>query len=111
MDLENKLNSLPKNSNNDLDIDSDDLKIQRKTKLLEAERYSSDTKDRKWLAIWTTRVVLGWLVAVMIVLILNKKCEINLSDNVLITLLGTTTLNVLGLSFIVLKGHFNSTKS
>lgn len=111
MDLENKLNSLPKNSAKDLDIDSDDLKIQAKIKALEAERYSSDTKDRKWLAIWAVVVVSSWLIAVIIILVLNKSCEINLSDNVLITLLGTTTLNVLGLSFIVLKGHFNSTKS
>jgi hypothetical protein len=31
-----------------------------------------------------------------------------LSDSVLIALLGTTTLNVLGLSFIVLRGHFSA---
>lgn len=87
------------------------MKIQAKIKALEAERYSSDTKDRKWLAIWAVIVVSLWLLLVIIILLLNKLCSINLSDNVLIALLGTTTLNVLGLSFIVLKGHFNSSKS
>ncbi|MCW3107764.1 MAG: hypothetical protein JWQ09_2270 [Segetibacter sp.] len=94
----------------DIDIDSDDLEIQRKLKLLQAKRYSSDTLDRKWLAIWTAFVVSIWLTAVLYILFKNVK-DIHLSDTVLVTLLGTTTLNVLGLSFIVLRGHFNSSKT
>lgn len=92
----------------DLDIDSDNLVMQ--TKKLEALRYMSDTSDRKWLGIWTAIVVSFWLLAVLLILVFNKACEISLSDSVLIALLGTTTLNVLGLSFIVLRGHFQSTK-
>ena len=96
-------------SNRDLDIDSDDLKEQIKLKKLESERYSSDTKDRKWLAIWTATIVTLWLFAVLCILILNEQKLFCLSETVLVALLGTTTLNVLGLSFIVLRGHFNST--
>lgn len=95
----------------DLDIDSDELKVQRKLKELEADRYNSDTKDRKWLAVWTAIVVSVWLLIVLLILIFNRILCVYLSDRVLITLLGTTTLNVLGLSFIVLRGHFNSSQN
>jgi hypothetical protein len=92
----------------DIDIDSDDLSIQRIIKKLGALRYLSDTSDRKWLAIWTATMVTIWLFAVLIILIFNEK-YFSLNTTVLVTLLGTTTLNVLGLSFIVLRGHFQST--
>lgn len=110
-DILNNIHSDPRVlSNHDLDIDSDDLRIQIKMKALENERYNSDTKDRKWLAKWTAWVVSLWLLLVILILYFNNNvlCLL-LSDAVLIALLGTTTLNVLGLSFIVLKGHFNST--
>ena len=94
----------------DIDIDSDDLKEQIKLKKLESERYSSDTKDRKWLAIWTAITVSCWLCSVLVILTFNEIFLFHLSDMVLMTLLGTTTLNVLGLSFIVLKGHFTEIK-
>lgn len=105
-DLEYKLNSLPKGVRDNVDSES----LERQKKSLEAKRYSSDTEDRKWLAIWTAIVVSLWLIGVMRILMLNKECEMGLSDNVLIALLGTTTFNVLGLSFIVLRGHFDSSK-
>ena len=89
------------------DIDSEELPVQQKMRNLEADRYGADSKDRKWLAKWTACIVSIWLVAVMLVIIFNKCYQ--LSDPVLMTLLGTTTLNVLGLSFIVLRGHFQST--
>jgi preprotein translocase subunit SecG len=93
----------------DIDIDSDDLKLQLIRKGLEAERYLSDTADRKWLAIWTAIVVTLWLGAVMVVVFLNNR-HIHLSDTVISVLLGTTTLNVLGLSYIVLRGHFKASE-
>lgn len=104
--LLNRLKARPENR--DIDIDSDNLKEQIKLKKLESERYSSDTKDRKWLAIWTAIIVSIWLLAVLFLLFFNEILLFCLSDSVLITLLGTTTLNVLGLSFIVLRGHFMS---
>jgi len=97
-------------SRQDLDIDSDGLVVQVKMKNLENKRYESDTKDRKWLAIWTAVVVSIWLSSVLILLVFNELKRICLSDTVLVALLGTTTLNVLGLSFIVLRGHFNSSR-
>lgn len=88
------------------DIDSDGLKLQEER--LRNDRFRSDTNDRKWLAKWTAWVVSVWLGGVLVILVSNKFLCIQLSDFVLTALLGTTTLNVLGLSFIVLRGHFNS---
>ncbi|MBF9253072.1 hypothetical protein I2I11_07195 [Pontibacter sp. 172403-2] len=96
-----------RSKNKDIDIDSDELEAQKVQKALEADRYSSDTRDRKWLAIWTAVIVSIWLLVVLLILVLNAKWQLGLHDAILVALLGTTTLNVLGLSFIVLRGHFN----
>lgn len=70
----------------------------------ELERYKSDTNDRRWLAEWAAFVVSFWLLLVLVMLVNSQRYS--LDSNVLITLLATTTVNVLGLMLIVLKGHF-----
>jgi hypothetical protein len=89
-------------------IDIDSIGYQEQLMRLHAQRYGSDTNDRKWLAKWTAWTVSIWLSIVLFIIITNNILSINLSDSTLIALLGTTTINVLGLSFIVLRGHFNS---
>lgn len=92
------------------DIDKNELPEQEKiSDHLRNKRYESDTNDRRWLAEWATATVTMWLFFVLIMLLTNSE-SLHLSDTVLSVLLGTTTLNVLGLSFIVLRGHFTSTK-
>lgn len=76
----------------------------------EVDRYVQDTKERRLLSHWVIGVVSVWLGLVMLVLMLNGKCGITLSDTVLCVLLGTTTLNILGLAYIVLKGLFPESK-
>jgi hypothetical protein len=88
------------------DIDSLDYDSQRKA--YANERYKSDTRDRKWLAEWVVALVSIWLLFVLLILI-NKE-TLKLSDTVLVALLGTTTLNIIGLSAIVLRGHFKIEK-
>lgn len=65
------------------------------------QRYSSNTSNRNWLTVWAACVVTLWLWFVLCIITGTR-----LSDGVKITLLGTTTLNVLGLMYIVLKGYF-----
>ncbi len=89
----------------DTDIDSGDLRSQLNQKIL--ERYQSDTHDRRWLAKWTAIVVSIWLLLVYGILVLNDS-HVHLSETVLITLISTTTLNVIGLPLVVLRGHFKS---
>lgn len=109
MDLEDIIGSKHPTPNRD-DIDSDDIGFQKEIKKLEVEKLGLDIKDRKWLAKWSACIVSGWLIFVIIILVTNNYCSLYLSDAVLITLLGTTTLNILGLSFIVLRGHFSSSQ-
>ncbi len=63
---------------------------------------------RKQFAYWSKRTVNVYLVVVAIILICSgvKGDWFKLSDTVLSVLLGTTTLNVLGMGYIVLKGLF-----
>jgi len=87
---------------------SEDLKLQK----LQNKRLEQDTKYRKVLARWVIFTVSIWLLFVIGALTFNNKCDIGISDTVACVLLGTTTLNILGLAYIVLKGLFpDSTKA
>jgi hypothetical protein len=93
------------NSDGKEDIDSETLSEQKELWKAKTERYKSDTLDRKWLAEWATTVVSIWLFLVILIVMANES-KFHLSDTVLSVLLGTTTFNILGLTYIVLKGHF-----
>lgn len=71
----------------------------------EVRRYQDDTKNRKKLSLWMVSVVSIYLIYIFVLLPLNPA-HVHLSDIVLVALSGTTTLNILGLMYIVLKGHF-----
>ena len=57
MDLKNIIPSKIESNNKDIDIDSDELDIQKELKRLEIKKFGSDITDRKWLAIWSAFVV------------------------------------------------------
>lgn len=86
--------------------DSDSLSMEKQ----EAKRFGEDTKHRANLVYWMIVAVSVWLVGVLLIVVLNEICCINASDNVLLMLLGTTTINVLGLSKIILNGLFGNGK-
>lgn len=69
-------------------------------------RYKQDTHFRRCLAIWVMHIVPLWLVMVMIVVFFHGFGLMHLSDTAIATLLATTTANVLGLAYIVLRGIF-----
>lgn len=81
--------------------------IDRQTKHLANKRFESDTQKRDTLSTWAAVLVSFWLISVLLILVGNTNTY-KLESNVLIALLATTTLNVLGLMFIVLKGLFGS---
>ena len=58
---------------------------------------------------WVAWVVSLWLLIVINVIIANAKLKLGMESEVQITLLATTTVNVLGLAYIVLKGLFGET--
>lgn len=72
----------------------------------EVRRFEQDTRHRHTLVRWMMWVVSLWLVIVLAITVFNKTLCLGIETSVLITLLATTTLNVLGLSRIVLGGLF-----
>lgn len=80
-----------------------DAEQDKKIKDLHIEGLKQDIKERKDYANKIFKLISFWLVAVLVILIL-QGCDcayFELSDQVLITLLGGTTINVLGLFVIV----------
>jgi hypothetical protein len=71
-----------------------------------SERFRQDTKQRKVLVRWMMWVVSIWLAIVLFCTIVGNILCLNMDKQVLITLLATTTINVLGLANIILKGLF-----
>lgn len=69
-------------------------------------RYQQDTKHRKVLTWWVMVVIPVWLIAVFALVCICASSKWYLTDWVLSTLLATTTVNILGLANIVLKGMF-----
>ena len=81
---------------------SDELSLENQ----EALRFRQDTKHRRHLVRWMMWVVSIWLIVVLLITTFNKRLCLGIEVQVLVTLLVTTTLNVLGLSRIVLSGLF-----
>lgn len=72
----------------------------------ETIRFAQDTFHRRILVIWMMWVVSLWIAVVLFVVISNKFLTFGISDNVIMVLLATTTVNVLGLAKIILQGLF-----
>ena len=70
---------------------------------LEGERFRQDTTSRKYLSIWVACVITLWLGFTAFIFI--KYGDVY-PEVVICTLLGTTTANIIGLGYIVLKGLF-----
>lgn len=78
----------------------DDYGLQRQ----KAIRYGEDTNHRGSLVRWMKWVVSVWLISVLMITAFSSRLD--LPSSVVITLLATTTANVLGLAHIILKGLF-----
>ena len=103
------LADLPDDTIRTLNLNPDKFneKEQLAIKQAEAERrrFEEDTKNRKVLAYWTFGIITGWLIAVVVLLAFNF-----LPPTVYVTLLTTTTVNIIGLPAIVLHGYFTPKK-
>lgn len=95
-------NAIPKNIPNDTLENVDDMSMRQQRK----ERFSQDTRFRRHLANWVMIIVPAWLMSVVVLIYLHGYNTLDLDKEVLITLLATTTVNVLGLAYIVLKVYF-----
>ncbi len=84
----------------DDDLDLKDIGYQ------ERRRYKQDTDQRKSLATWTIGIISAWLLSVVVIFVLIGAGCLVFNDSVIITLLSTTTANILALGLVVLKGIF-----
>lgn len=84
--------------------------------LIHLHRITENTSARKRLEKWTNRVIGIYLIVVCLIVI---ACAFNfqytchgvtykfyLPNEILITILSTTTINIIGLAVILMKGHF-----
>lgn len=101
------LSSEDKNKDNNKEI------LEESKQLLDQQKTTDDNWVRKRLERWATRLIVFYLICVFILVLLcgfiNICCfSYNpfISDQVMIVILSTTTINIIGLGVIVLKGHF-----
>lgn len=100
-------------------------------KLLEQQRILEDTRARRRLERWATRTIVCYLFAVFLLIVANGIVLIKyptetveflgksqsvvrrgfITDSIMTVILSTTTINIIGLGVIVLKGHFDKNKS
>lgn len=96
--VENLLNSTPSEPSSDV--------INKCHHFIKLHRIIENTNARKRLERWATKVIVCYLFIVLLLLILSSLRIIEISDTVAITVLSTTTVNIIGLGLIVLRGHF-----
>lgn len=91
------------------DNEETSLLIAKYTKL---HRVHENTKARRRLERWASRVIVCYLIIVLTVVMLNYgmmmpfSFRLNIPDQIVLAILTTTTINIIGLGLIVLRGHF-----
>ena len=76
---------------------------------IKLHRIIENTSARKRLEKWAKRVIVVYLLVVLMLVVFDSVIEntwFEISDTVMITILSTTTVNIIGLGLIVLRGHF-----
>ncbi|SEB01288.1 hypothetical protein SAMN05660909_04709 [Chitinophaga terrae (ex Kim and Jung 2007)] len=90
-----------------IDESNTDGILEDHLEIARVRRFEIDTNLRKHLAYVFTAIIFLWLMAALCILFCNQVLLcLNLSDTVLITLLTTTSVNVIGMMIIILKNLF-----
>lgn len=71
-------------------------------------RYKMNTEYRKKFSEWVIYIIPIWLGLVLFVFVLHGARLLRFESAEIVALLATTTANVLGLAFIVLRGFFGN---
>jgi hypothetical protein len=82
----------------------------------QTEGQKQDIKERKKYALLFFYLSCAWLVAIMAIIMLQGfgwfcKAPFKLSDSIVLTMIGSTTVNVLGILYIVAKYLFPNRSS
>jgi hypothetical protein len=97
-----------------LDSETTDENINKCKELTHLHRVIENTKARRRLEKWSLRVIALYLFVVLSIVVLcysqipfvSRFIQISVPPNIMITILSTTTVNIIGLGLIVLRGHF-----
>ena len=86
--------------------------IEKRLNKLELKnvRYRDNSDMRKALVIAFTTIIAFWLLSVLLILVGNKVNRYDLSENTLIAFLTTSSANVLGMMYVILKNLFPEKK-
>ena len=86
--------------------------IEKRLNKLELKnvRYKDNSDMRKALVIAFTTIIAFWLLSVLLILVGNKVNRFDLSENTLIAFLTTSSANVLGMMYVILKNLFPEKK-
>lgn len=84
---------------------------ERCAELVKLQRIHENTRARQRLEKWTTRIIVWYLIFVAMFLLAYSAIRFVwgvcvVSDVVIVTLLSSTTVTIIGLPLILLKGHF-----
>lgn len=97
-----------------LESETTDENIDKCKQLTHLHRIVENTRARRRLEKWSLRVIAVYLLIVLGVVIANyifipslmAHPFMKIPNTIMITILSTTTVNIIGLGLIVLKGHF-----
>lgn len=95
-----------------LDSSTTNENIEKSKELIRLHRVVENTKARRRLEKWSLKVISIYLFIVLAIVFLcyNKipylKDIICIEEKIMIAILTTTTVNIIGLGLIVLRGHF-----
>lgn len=94
-----------------LESETTDENIEKCKELTHLHRIIENTKARRRLEKWSLRVIAIYLFVVLCIVLATYtnpkfKYYIEIPNTIMITILSTTTVNIIGLGLIVLRGHF-----
>ena len=97
-----------------LESETTDGNIKKSKELIHLHRIVENTKARRRLEKWSLRVIALYLFIVLCIVLasyvsipaIKSYFSIRIPDPIMITILSTTTVNIIGLGLIVLRGHF-----
>lgn len=95
---------------------SDEIIIDKCKKFIHLHRIIENTRARRRLEKWASRIIAIYLFVVLCIVLCNyvripiiaNNINLEITDQVIIIILSTTTVNIIGLGLIVLRGHFLS---
>lgn len=94
-----------------LDSETTQENINQCKELSRLHRIVENTIARRRLEKWSLRVIATYLSVVLVIVVacyvkVNGSHLIEIPTEIMITILSTTTVNIIGLGLIVLRGHF-----